>query len=290
MSIARTFIHKMIERRYSIDTNTVLNNHSEPVEGEGSMPERFHAIFQQMKALAFPREDGRVDYDSLRGSGILAAYREATRRLPRLTPADLATREERLAFWINLYNGLILDAALANDVQESVQDIPGFFWKAGYQIGGCRFSAFDIEYGILRANAGHPTIPGPQIPLGDERLAFRVEKLDTRVHFALVCAARSCPDLRIYSAEHIDDQLDEATRRFINGKGVKFEMEKNTVWLSKIFQWYAQDFDAGWQGIGNPNPLLAYIAQYRNDTSEAHYLTHHQPKVRYLDYDWTLNR
>ena len=82
---------------------------------------------------------------------------------------------------------------------------------------------------------------------------------------------------------------EEAARGFIKGKGVKVDLEKNQAWLSKIFQWYAQDFNGAWLGVGGMSPVLAYIVPYLNDPTERKLLSAQQPKVKFISYDWTPN-
>jgi hypothetical protein len=174
-------------------------------------------------------------------------------------------------------------------VGESVQDVPGFFWKAAYNVGGYRYSAFDIEYGILRANAAHPAIPGAHFGSQDPRRRFTLQTLDPRIHFALVCAARSCPPISVYTPEEIDTQLDLAARSFINGGGVDIDRDSGEVRLSRIFQWYAPDFGAFPLALAGKRALLSYIAEYRADQQDKAYLLQGSPRVRFMDYDWSLN-
>ena len=129
-------------------------------------------------------------------------------------------------------------------MKKSVQDVSGFFWRAAYNVGGRRYSAHDIEHGILRANAAYPAIPGRQFSRRDPRRQYSLVAVDARVHFTLVCAARSCPPIAVYDADHIDEQLDLATRTFANGGGVTIDPQAKVIWLSQIFQWYAPDFGA----------------------------------------------
>lgn len=281
-------IHKLIDWRFKIDDSQVLNASQPPEEGETAVAVEFFSIFQQMKSRAFP-ENGCVDYALLRRSSIFAAYKQQAQNLQRFSAAELETHEEKLAFWINLYNALIIDAIISFDVKKSVNDIPGFFWKAAYNIGGHRFSASDIEFGVLRANAGHPAIPGPQFGPDDPRRAYSLTSLDPRIHFAMVCASYSCPPLRVYSPQDVDRQLDLVARDFIDKKGIEIDPDKKRVALSKIFSWYAPDFGGPWLGIGNMRPVLRYISNYIDDPSKKFFLLNGKPKVRFLPYDWALN-
>ena len=197
-------------------------------------------------------------------------------------PARLA-RDEALAFWVNAYNAftlrLILDhgsvdgGADDGPSLQSIKDIPaGRRWKARrWQVGEQRYSLDQIEHEILR-------------PMGEPR-----------VHFVLVCASRSCPDLpgEALLAAHLDAQLDTATRAFLadTTKGLTFASEPGALWgtnhvlrLSKIFDWFDDDFGDGERELVDfvlrhaPPAAAAWIRAHRDDLD-----------VEHLDYDWSLN-
>ena len=242
-----------------------------------------------MQAAAYDPASGRLDYAGLAGTALLEKYRLCAGRLRAFDPASLTTREDRLVFWINLYNALIIDAVIAFGVKESVQAVRGFFWRAAYNIGGRRYSAHDIEHGILRANAAYPAIPGRHFGSRDPRRKYSLTTLDARVHFTLVCAARSCPPIAVYDADHIEEQLDMATRTFVNGGGVTINPQEKVIWLSKIFQWYAPDFGAAPLGLGRRRPLLSFIARYLAGSVSQAILQASGWHIRFRPYDWRLN-
>ncbi len=206
------------------------------------------------------------------------------------TPArsDIApTREERLAFWINVYNALVIDAVIAFGVEESVTEgvagVVRFFRCAAYNVGGQRFSAEDIEHGVLRANHGHPYVPGPQFSSSDPRAPWVVSPLDPRIHFALNCASRSCPPIGVYDAENIDAQLDLATANFVNAE-VEIDPEAGELRLSRIFQWYTGDF-------GGRAGVIDFLLAHLPADEKREWLASHRQDVAlsYQPYDWTLN-
>jgi len=285
-------IHRLILLRYGVPPNFVLNRDSElpDAAASGVVAADLRRIINALKAEAFDVERGRVDYTRLRSSPAYAEYRQCAARLRTFDPATLACREERLAFWINLYNALIVDAVIRFGVGRSVNEAPGFFWRAAYDIGGLRYDSTDIEYGILRGNRGHPAVPGSHFGPRDPRLAYSLDRLDPRIHFALVCAARSCPPIAVYDAEQIDAQLDLAARAFINNGGVEVDRASGEVRLSQIFRWYAPDFGARSMGIGDKHPLLKFAATYLADESDREYVLHGNTKVRFQPYDWSLNQ
>jgi hypothetical protein len=241
-----------------------------------------------LKAAGIAETGTSVDYARLRASDAYAALRnDLTRQLRGLDLAALATHEERLAFWINLYNVLIIDATITFGISRSVTEgrlgILAFFRRAAYTVGGQRFSANDIEHGILRGNRPHWAIPGVQFGPADSRLAWRVTRFDPRIHFALNCASRSCPPIDFYDVARIDAQLDLAAAGFI-AADVAIDPEHSTVRLSSIFKWYADDF-------GGRAGVIACILRYLPAGSAGAWLAEHQEDARlvYRAYDWGLN-
>jgi len=234
-----------------------------------------------------PAEDGEtVDYAGLRASSLYDDFHHCSARLRTFDPSAIPDPVARLAFWINLYNTLVLDAVIALGVQRSVMERRAgitFFRQAAYIVGGQRVSCDDIEHGILRANRGHPLFPGKQFRSSDPRRRWVVEPMDPRVHFALNCASRSCPPIRAYSAEKLDSQLQLAVRGYL-AANVRIVSEEKAVYLSAIFKWFARDFG------GREGTLDLLLAHLPNGGPGA-WLTQnrHAVSLRYSPYDWQLN-
>ncbi|MBS1251237.1 MAG: hypothetical protein MAG451_00268 [Anaerolineales bacterium] len=274
-----------------VDVDAVLNDAPAPENASPSGAEIAAEIKRAVnvfKATAMADDGHRVDYASLRDSEAYATYRAVcTPWLRRLAPTSLPTREERLAFWINVYNALVIDAVIAFGVEESVTEgtagVLRFFRRAAYNVGGHWFSAEDIEHGVLRANRGHPYVPGPQFSSSDPRMAWSVYPLDSRIHFALNCASRSCPPIGVYDAGNIDAQLDLAAANFVNAE-VEIDSEAGELRLSQIFQWYAGDF-------GGRAGVIEFLLRHLPESEEREWLASHGSNVRfsYRPYDWTLN-
>ncbi|MFV2082376.1 MAG: DUF547 domain-containing protein, partial [bacterium] len=227
---------------------------------------------------------GVVDYESLRDSALFADYRALTNGLVSFDPNGLKDRSEKLAFWINLYNTIVIDGIVTLGVKSSVKEVPEFFTRLKYNIGGHLFSADDIEHGILRGNT-HPHF-WPAKPFGprDSRKKFIIKPLDPRFHFAMVCGSRSCPPINYYDQEHIEEQLDQAARSFINSSEVMVLPEEGRVLLSEIFRWYQNDF-------GEKNGVLDFICSYLVDDFAREFIegSIDTLKIEYLFYDWNLN-
>jgi hypothetical protein len=189
----------------------------------------------------------------------------------------LGNRSQQIAFWINLYNALILHGVIHYKVSGSMLRDPGFFRRVAYDVGGMRFSADDIEHGVLRGNRRHPYLPFPQFAKDDPRLMMSIEDPDPRMHFALVCGARSCPPIASYAGQDLDKQLDQAAAAFINGIGARLDLAKQTLYLSRIFKWYAGDF-------GRAEGVLRLVDRYFDGPGDIA-----GARVRYLPYDWSVN-
>ena len=206
----------------------------------------------------------RVDYRALRGS---PDWQRLVRNLAQARAEDLASRAERLAFWINAYNVLAIDVVLQHYPVASIKDAGGLLtpvWKieAG-RVGGRVVTLHEIEHEILR-------------PMGDPR-----------IHAAIVCASTSCPSLarEPFTASRLDAQLDAALAAFLTDsrKGLAVDRGAGTVRLSKIFDWFEEDFAP--QG-----GVLAVVAAHAPEAERA-WLRERGSKARiaYFDYDWRLN-
>ena len=207
--------------------NVVLNEgapeQSNLTEVDSDITADLKRFMDMTKIEAIDEQGYNVDYKQLKDSPAYIEYRQScSPRLKNFVPSLLTTHEEKLAFWINLYNAMIIDGVISGEVTNSIGPnslaLLGFFRKTAYDIAGLRFNADDIEHGILRGNRGHPLLPGPQFPSQDPRLSWIIDAVDMRIHFALNCAGRSCPPIQVYSAEKIDQQLDLQTCRSMRNR------------------------------------------------------------------------
>lgn len=224
---------------------------------------------------------GRVDYARLRGSGEFAAAVQAARALGGVRLDTLGERGARLAFWINVYNALVLHGIVALGVRRSVARAWNFFGRAAYRVGGHVLSSDDVEHGVLRGNRRR-VIP-PRRPFGarDVRRGLALDPIDPRVHFAINCGARSCPPLGIYRSHSIEPQLDLATRGFVNAE---VALEDGRLVCSRLFKWYRRDFDVA-------GGVTAFLLRYLDDGPARRALAGGDaPRVGYRGWDWSLHR
>ena len=210
---------------------------------------------------------GGVDYAALKENRV-----DLDRFLAALGHSQVKglSREAQIAFWCNAYNAVVVHYVLERYPEVgSVKEVSGFFSGFRFLVAGRQMTLDEIE--AEARNLGDP-----------------------RVHFAVVCASTSCPDLRpeAYRADILDQQLEEDTARFLSdsSKGLDWDREGNTLHLSSIFKWYAGDFTGG-------STVVAYFSRGRVldwirprlPAELAVQVEEREPKIRYLEYDWSLN-
>lgn len=278
----RPFVERL---RKGLWSGYVLNREASlPEQPVKDLSQELLSVIKDIKSRYYT-DEGIVDYDSIRDSDEYRAYRHLTAALRGFPLDQLSGREERLAFWINIYNTIIVDGIISLGIRSSVKEMMGFFSRVKYIIGGYEFSPDDIEHGILRSNRRRPWWPFPQFGPFDRRREFSMGDIDPRIHFVLVCGSRSCAPIKFYTPEGIDAQLERATINFVNSSEVVVIPEENRLVISKIFKWYASDF-------GGPEGVLNFIERYLVDDDKRGFIRkrHGKVQVEYLYYDWNLNK
>ena len=213
--------------------------------------QNLHAAFNKM-LNTHVSSDGKVKYAGFKkDKHILDAY---INMLATTKVSDKWSKPEKLSFWINTYNALTIRTIVEHYPIKSIKDIDGGEpWKVKrFTNGGKSFSLNDIENTILR-------------PMGD-----------ARIHFAINCAAASCPPLanKAFDAENVEALLEKRTNHFIND--AYFNMiSHDRAKISKIFDWYKSDF----------SNLDAFLTKYNTQ----HTVVDAKTAISYFDYDWKLN-
>lgn len=196
-------------------------------------------------------QQGRVNY---------AAFKKAEEELDKYLKLlaenpvnDSWSKQEALAYWINVYNAFTIKLILKNYPVKSIMSInKGKAWDLKWvEIGKQTFSLDEIENQIIRPRFQEP-----------------------RIHFAVNCAAKSCPPLvgKAFTAENIESLLESQTIAFINDKRYN-QISEKTLEVSKIFDWYKEDF-------GNLTDFINKYAEVKVKSGA---------KVSFNEYDWSLN-
>ena len=266
----------------------VILNSGAPSEisSEPSLDIALTLSMADLKAQFIDAEKGIVRYPAMRGSEKFRQYKDLARGLQSFDLRSLKEREERLAFWINIYNIAVIHGVVELEVEKSVKEVSRFFDRVTYEIGGFQFTLNEMEHGILRGNRRPPYRLLRPFGKEDSRLEFAVVPLDPQIHFALVCGAHSCPPVSFYQADQIDFQLQIAAMSFINSPQVKILPQEETILVSKIFKWYRADFGS------RPEGMLDVILNFLDEGEKKDFLrrSKHRIRIRYLPYDWNLNQ
>jgi hypothetical protein len=177
-------------------------------------------------------------------------------------PTRLDGKPETLAYYINAYNALAIEGILQGLSPSSLLGRARYFKFKEWPLNGQTITLYDLEHKILR-------------PLSEPR-----------IHFAIICASKSCPFLRseVYTPGNLDAQLDDQARQFVNDPSRnRFDKTSRTASLSEIFKWFDEDFR------GPAGSSQKYIARFVADADVAQGLGGDAYKVEWIDYDWTLN-
>lgn len=250
------------------------------------LAERLKSTMNILRGAFFDTARSRVAYERMIGSDAYGEYLELSYNLREMDLTQLDGRDERIAFWVNLYNVIVIHAVIELGVRNSVKEVRNFFKRVRYQIGTMHFSPYEIEHGILRGNRRPPYALFRAFPNDDPRRNHSVDPMDPRIHFALVCASSSCPPIDVYTAENLDEELEISGRTFLNAGGLVTDRQGSTVSLSRIFKWYEKDFGESRADI------LRFASRYLYDEEERKFIEQHagELKVEYQTYDWRLNR
>jgi len=201
-------------------------------------------------------EAGKVNYDSMKADiSMIDSYLEHLKNTP---PTDKWSKDEKLAYWLNLYNAATVHLIASNYPTKSIKELKeGNPWDDKFVKSGSEvYSLNDIENKIIRP-----------------------EFKDPRIHGALNCGANSCPKLRneAFVPSKLEFQLNEQTTIWINNE-LKNKTSPNEVEVSKIFEWYKDDFKS-------EGGVIPFIQKY----STKKFVIHPKAKIKFLEYDWKLN-
>jgi hypothetical protein len=233
-------------------------------------------------ALGRWAHDEGIDYDAVRSEERDLRRFVATLGTtgPHSAPERFATEPERLAYYLNAYNALVIFAVVDNWPIASVHDVRGwldpragfgFFYGLRFPLDGEAINLYELENGVIRAF------------------------LDARIHAALNCASKSCPAIAPHAFEPavLDQQLDEVARSFCSTPPhIRIDEDAHEIHLSAIFDWYRADFEEHARRLGRPATLLDFVGAFATpETALAlDRARSAEFEVVFEPYDWSLNR
>lgn len=218
-------------------------------------------------SIAFSSEAKKLQLDYISGRRIDMS--EINSLLLRLQHIDLLVlRDDTLkkAFWINIYNGVSNYIVISKRVKRNIVCNLHLFTMFKVQIGDYRWSLNQIEHGVLRHNSVPLFHFRRMFSRTDARIKHIVSRKDERIHFALNFGGRSCPSMRFYSPQTLEQDLEMATHQFVENN-VFVDDNKKQINCSQIFKWYHKDFEGKY----------IYQAKYKGY------------EISFNRYDWSLD-
>lgn len=210
-----------------------------------------HSNFDQL-LKKYVTSDGHVDYKGLNKER--KKLRTYLTLIKNNYPEDSWTKNELLAYYMNAYNAMTIDLILRNYPTESIKDIKNPWEQRYWQIGDKWINLEEIEHQILR------------------------KMDDPRIHFGINCASFSCPPLmnEAFTADKVDSQLEKLAIQFVNDSK-RNSITADRVEISNIFKWFKKDFT-------QEGDIVDFLNKYSKVKINAN------ARVRYMDYNWNLNK
>lgn len=247
-------MEKVIRTIFFLSLNLILNVSAFSFDHE-------YAVWTKVLEKNTKKIDGQVlvDYKQLKKTPEkLNQFLNNLESLPKKKFYKFS-KKEQLAFWINAYNAYTIKIVIENYPIKSIKDIGSIFsstWSKRFiSLFGEKMSLDGIEHKTIREQFEEP-----------------------RIHFALNCASIGCPSLyqKAFIPSKLESQLVEVTNSFMKNKRKNYR-RANVYYISKIFDWYGEDFDKYTMGVQN------FINKYLDQVKTKNV------KIKYLDYDWNLN-
>ena len=210
--------------------------------------------------------DGKVKYAEVKND---MALEKIKNDLKNFEPYAISDDKERLAFWINVYNIYTIDLITQyyplNSILEIEERSGTNPWNMEFieMAGRRKYSLDEIEKEIIIPKYNEP-----------------------RIHYALVCAAESCPVIiaEAYTPEKLVNQFDTQAGIFLNDKSKNYlDRKDNALYLSMIYKWYGRDF------IKKDSSVVDHVKKYINESDREFINLNDTKQLEYLDYSWKLN-
>lgn len=223
-------------------------------------------------------KNGVVNYKAIKADDRIKQYIEYIKTMDTASIAP----SERLAFWINAYNAWTLKVVIDNYPLKSIKDLGADL------VIGTIFKKTIWDKDLVTMNGK------TEMSLNDIENDIIREYRDARIHFAIVCAAKSCPQLRseAFTGEKLSEQLDEQGKIFLSDtkKNRLDNLEKKQLMLSNIFNWFEKDFKRD-KGFGKEKgTVIKFIARFvPKETADKLLANEKDIDIDNLDYDWSLN-
>ena len=241
----------------------ILNPEAAPVVLDASALSQ--SILAEARSVRAPEECARLD--------------PLTAQLHGTAPDRIEGDAARIAFWVNLYNALVLHRLCQRPVRGSLLRHLRMFDTVAYRVGGRDYPLNLIENGLLRMNRRPPFRLRRRLRPSDPRLASAPSRVERRIHFALNCGARSCPPIKAYEPTALEEQLQLATRSYLQAEA-GLDADRGRLTLPRLMRLYRADF-------GHRREQLAFAAAHLPDVADCLGEGGTELKLGYARFDWT---
>lgn len=216
------------------------------IKSESFNHDSWHDLLQN-----YVSSNGKVNYQGFKKDRV--ALRNYITSLGENMPSNNWSKEDKIAFWINAYNAMTVDLIIRNYPIKSIKDIDKPWEQRLWKLDSKWYNLNEIEHQILR------------------------KMNEPRIHFGIVCASFSCPKLlnSAFTATNLDADLTKVTKEFLTDSN-RNNISKDTIKISKIFQWFAKDFKQN-------GSLIDFLNLYSDIEISKN------AKRSFKDYKWDLN-
>ncbi|KAJ4878709.1 hypothetical protein Rs2_43727 [Raphanus sativus] len=206
------------------------------VEGEKSFSGAYKSMVEVLCIYRDAKKASEVEH-------LLQNFKSLISRLEEVNPSKLK-HEEKLAFWINVHNALVMHAFLAYGIPQNNVKRVLLLLKAAYNVGGHTVSAEAIQSSILGCKRSHPRqwlrllFASKKFKAGDERLAYAIDHSEPLLHFALASGSHSDPPVRVYTPKRIQQELETSKEDYIR---MNLSLRNQKVQLPKLVESFTKE-------------------------------------------------
>ncbi|CAJ0601325.1 unnamed protein product [Cylicocyclus nassatus] len=261
-------------------------------KGEYTVSEYNEVLANLMKQLfhdILTDDNRKILYYKLPENKHYKAYIEQVKNL-RAVKVSEASPQERLAFFVNVFNMLSIHTTQINGAPRNIWERRKLMNCSYYQIEDHRYAPHSILNGILRSNRKGLAALWKPFGKKDQRLPLILPQCEPLVHFALNTGTRSTPPIRAYTCNFVYDELrDNACKALESNHFLRFDTKNRVIYLGKILKWYEIDMGRSTEMV------LEYILDLMSRTNSKKkrmledWLCDGNVKVDYMTHDWMFN-
>jgi len=250
-----------------------------------SLLKRLKKLLGNIESAVTNEDDGSVDYASAYKIKNYPIFEDAVCELQGVDIGAM-DRNTRLAFGINLYNLMIKYAFMKVGIgSSSASSRNTFFSNVQINVGGDILS-FNLEHGVLRGNAKPAYSLSAQFSRNDKRARLAIDNPDCRIHFALNCGARSCPPVKNFTADAIDEELRIVAQSFAE-QDDQVQISDGKLHLTKILSWFRSDFAPSNKEL--PNKVVTFLRGKKKEKLQQMIDDSKSIPIVFNEYDWGTN-